>query len=197
MTAATRRQLLLRQVSRSWPTRAAGVNSRSPARRPEEALLYLDQGAPNERSRQFKALECGDARISGALVTISNRPVKLAFASALAVRLIVTIASGSASRCLMARGRTVPDRAQLSCDHLRLPFGVERDAENCFALITYKLHSGNRPLRRFIASPERFDEDVWCSFALRTLANHGRLLFQLLEFAIKRECVRSSAASRL
>ena len=33
------------------------------AGRPQEALLYLDQGAPNERNRQFKALEWCDVRI--------------------------------------------------------------------------------------------------------------------------------------
>lgn len=31
--------------------------------RPKEALLYLDQGAPNERNRHFKALEWSDVRI--------------------------------------------------------------------------------------------------------------------------------------
>lgn len=31
--------------------------------RPKEALLYLDQGAPNERNRYFKALEWSDVRI--------------------------------------------------------------------------------------------------------------------------------------
>jgi hypothetical protein len=33
------------------------------AGRPQEALHYLDQGAPNERNRQFKALEWCDVRI--------------------------------------------------------------------------------------------------------------------------------------
>ena len=33
------------------------------AGRPKEALLYLDQGAPNERNRHFKALEWSDVRI--------------------------------------------------------------------------------------------------------------------------------------
>ena len=33
------------------------------AGRPEEALLYLDQGAPNERNRYFKELEWSDVRI--------------------------------------------------------------------------------------------------------------------------------------
>ena len=42
------------------------------AGRPEEALLYLDQGAPNERNRQFKELEWSDVRI-GVLDALGRR----------------------------------------------------------------------------------------------------------------------------
>lgn len=42
------------------------------AGRPEEALFHLDQGAPNERNRQFKALEWSDVRI-GVLDALSRK----------------------------------------------------------------------------------------------------------------------------
>ena len=42
------------------------------AGRPEETLLYLDQGAPNERNRQFKALDWCDIRI-GVLDALGRR----------------------------------------------------------------------------------------------------------------------------
>jgi len=73
----------------------------------------------------------------------------------------------------------------LPCNHLRLPFGVERDAENGFALVAQELQSWQRSLRTLIASSERFDEQVWSGFALWTLTNHGWLRFGVLEQEIK------------
>ena len=38
----------------------------------------------------------------------------------------------------MARRRFFTYSAKFSCNHLRLPFRVERNAENCFAVIAQK-----------------------------------------------------------
>jgi hypothetical protein len=62
---------------------------------------------------------------------------------------------------------------------LRLPFRVERDAKNRFALIAQELQNWQRSRRSFIASSQRFDDNVWSSFALRTLANHDQLLLRV------------------
>ena len=81
----------------------------------------------------------------------------------------------------MARLRSLPRRAKLSCHHLRLSFRVERNAKDRFALIAQELQNGQRSLRSFIASSQRFDDNVRGCFALRTFATHGRLLFGILE----------------
>jgi len=51
----------------------------------------------------------------------------------------------------MARGRTLPDSAKLPCNHLCLPFRVERDAKDRFALIAQELQDGQGSLCSFIA----------------------------------------------
>jgi hypothetical protein len=72
----------------------------------------------------------------------------------------------------MACGGSLVDRAELSRYHLRLPFRIERDAENGVAPIAQELEYGQSPLRRFIASSQLLDDDVGRSFALRTPAIH-------------------------
>lgn len=58
----------------------------------------------------------------------------------------------------MVRGRSLAYCAQLPCNNLRLPFRVEGDTEDRFTPITQELQNGQRSLRSFIASSERFDE---------------------------------------
>ena len=80
----------------------------------------------------------------------------------------------------MAGRRPLPHRAELSRYYLRLPFGIKRDAEDSFALITQELQNRQCSLGILVASSQRFDNNVWSSFALWTLANHSWLLFGML-----------------
>ena len=81
----------------------------------------------------------------------------------------------------MIRRGSLANRAELSRNHLCLPFRIKRDAEDGFALITQELQYGHRSLGSFIASSQSFDDNVGCSFALRTPADHTWLLFGMLE----------------
>jgi hypothetical protein len=81
----------------------------------------------------------------------------------------------------MVRRGSLANRAELSRNHLCLPFRIKRDAEDGFALITQELQYGHRSLGSFIASSQRFNGNVGDSFALRTLATHGWLLFSMLD----------------
>ena len=83
----------------------------------------------------------------------------------------------------MARRRSLVDRAELSSNHLCLPFRIKRDAEDSVTPIAQELKYGQCSLRGFIASSQRFDDDVWRSFALRTPAIHGSLPLQFLRIA--------------
>ena len=65
---------------------------------------------------------------------------------------------------------------ELSRDDLRLPFRVECNAENGLTLIAHELQDGHRSLGNFIASPQRLNDNVWSSIALRTFADHHLLL---------------------
>ena len=110
---------------------------------------------------------------------------------------IAAVANGSVCRCSMARGRTLPDRTKLSRDHLCLPFRVERDPEDCFALIAQELQNRQRSLRSFIACSQVLNDNVGNGLTLRTFATHGRLPFDWRDDDIKPECVQSMAARRL
>jgi hypothetical protein len=92
----------------------------------------------------------------------------------------------------MVRRRSLANRAELSRNHLSLPFRIKRDAEDGFALITQELQYGHRSLGSFIASSQGFDDDVGSSFALRTPADHTWLLFGMLEDIVvfAEECFR-------
>jgi hypothetical protein len=81
----------------------------------------------------------------------------------------------------MVRRGSLANRAELSRNHLCLPFRIKRDAEDGFALITQELQYGHRSLGSFIASSQGFDDNVGSSFALRTPADHTWLLFGMLE----------------
>jgi hypothetical protein len=60
----------------------------------------------------------------------------------------------------MVRRRSLANRAELSRNHLCLPFRIKRDAEDGFALITQELQYGHRSLGSFIASSQGFDDNV-------------------------------------
>jgi hypothetical protein len=72
---------------------------------------------------------------------------------------------------------SLPHRAELACNDLRLPFGIKRDAEDGLALVAQELQDRQSSLGRFIASAQGLNNNVGSSFALRALANHGMLLW--------------------
>ena len=74
------------------------------------------------------------------------------------------------------RRRFLTHRSKLSCNHLGLPVRIKRDARDCLALVTHELKNGQFSLGTLIASPEGFDQHVWSSLALRTLAHQFLLL---------------------
>jgi hypothetical protein len=78
----------------------------------------------------------------------------------------------------MARRRSLVDRAELSRNHLCLPFRIKRDAEDGVTPIAQELNYGQCSLRGVIARSQRLDDDVWSSFALRTSAIHSSLPLQ-------------------
>jgi hypothetical protein len=94
----------------------------------------------------------------------------------------------------MVRRRSLANRAELSRNHLCLPFRIKRDAEDGFALITQELQYGHRSLGSFIASSQGFDDNVGSSFALRTPADHTWLLFGMLEDIVGSGTARSRTA---
>ena len=54
---------------------------------------------------------------------------------------------------------SLPHRAELACNDLRLPFGIKRDAEDGLALVAQELQDRQSSLGRFIASAQGLKPD--------------------------------------